>query len=101
MSCDIREVVADGRGGRGIVSFSDTLPLGEKRSCTKVAGLPHFMRQTSSLSAGVFQQSETNTIHPPAAYVAGPPDVAGSSGDFWREAVAQTKSVSTQSLVLR
>ena len=46
MSCDIREVVADERDGRGIVSFSDTLP--------------------------------------PAAYVAAPPDVAGSSWDFRR-----------------
>ena len=81
---DIREVVADGRCGWGIVSFSDTLPLGEKRSCTKFAGLPHFMRLTSSLSAGVFQRSEANTIHPPAAYVAAPPDVASLSGDFWR-----------------
>ena len=44
LSCDIREVVADGRGGRGIVSFSDPLPLGGKRSCTKFAGLPHEMR---------------------------------------------------------
>ena len=38
MSCDIREVVADERCGRGIVSFSDTLPLGVKRNCTKFAG---------------------------------------------------------------
>ena len=80
---DIREVVADGRCGWGIVSFSDTLPLGEKRSCTKFAGLPHFMRLTSSLSVGVFQRSEANTIHPPAAYVAAPPDVAGSSGECY------------------
>lgn len=80
---DIREVVADGRCGWWIVSFSDTLPLGEKRSCTKFAGLPHFMRLTSSLSAGVFQRSETNTIHPTAAYVAAPPDVAGSSGECY------------------
>ena len=42
---DIREGLADGRGGRGIVLFSDTLPLGGKRSCTKFAGLPHEMRQ--------------------------------------------------------
>ena len=33
-----------------------------------------------SLSAGVFQRSETNTIHPPAAYFAPLPDVAGLSG---------------------
>ena len=66
------------------IPLSDTLPLGEKHSGTKFAGLPHFMRLTSSLSAGVFQRSETNTIHPPATYVAAHPDVAGSSGDFRR-----------------
>ena len=38
MSYDIREVVADGRCGREIVSFSDPLPLGGKRRCTKFAG---------------------------------------------------------------
>ncbi len=52
------------------MSFSDALPLDEKRSCTKLAtGSRHRADSLSSLSAGVFQRSETNTIHPPAAYV--------------------------------
>ena len=64
----------DGRGGREIVSFSDALSLDEKRSCTKLAtGSRPKADSLSSLSAGVFQRSETDTIHPPAAHVVTPP----------------------------
>ena len=78
--CDIREVVADGREGQVIVLFSDTLPLGEKRSCTKFAGTPHEMRHPAHEVQAFFNGLKI-TLSPATAYIS-PPDVAGLSGEL-------------------